>query len=210
VKADFGNHTLTRNKGRLRLASEAQNLPRERWALWVAMAMQESRHMDVEERDRSKDGSGNDSANATIFNLSKDLIQKTGYKWQNSSSFQPISNQDFYHLNTEEGLHDAVRILNKAFDLWGIEDTLAFVRRGGDAFDPYSQYMQRDQTGSGWRNYWRAMHHAGLKPKSVYDEVVDYLGCIKRFLQYIDSDEGLLINGYRPDIECPHLSEPTQ
>jgi hypothetical protein len=136
----------------------------------------------------------------------QDLIQKTGYYWQNSSSFQPISNEQFYHLNTEAGLHDAVRILNKAFDLWGIEDTLAFVRRGGDAFDPYSQYMQRDQTGSGWRNYWSAMHRAGLKPQSVHDEVVDYLSCIKRFLQYIDSNEGLLTNGYRPDIDCPHLS----
>jgi hypothetical protein len=37
----------------------------------VAMAMQESRHMDVEERDKSKDFCGNDSANATIFNISK-------------------------------------------------------------------------------------------------------------------------------------------
>jgi hypothetical protein len=138
----------------------------------------------------------------------QDLIQKTGYYWENPSCFQYISNKDFDNLNTDAGLHDAVGILNKAFDLWGIEDTLAFVRRGGDAFDPYSEYMKRDETGSGWRNYWSAMHHAGKKPQSVYDEVVDYLSCIKKFLQYIDGNEGYLKSGYRPDIHCPHLAEP--
>lgn len=54
-------------------------VPEERRVLMMAMAMQESRHMDVEERDRVKDRQcpDNDLAcnefkdNATIFNLSK-------------------------------------------------------------------------------------------------------------------------------------------
>jgi hypothetical protein len=39
-------------------------------ALMLAMAMQESTHMDVRERDASKDGRTDKAANATIFNLS--------------------------------------------------------------------------------------------------------------------------------------------
>lgn len=138
----------------------------------------------------------------------QDLIQKTGYYWQNPYSYERISDEKFEFLKTDAGLHDAVGILNKAFDRWGIEDTLAFVRRGGDAFDPYSQYTKPDGTGSCWRNYWSAMHSAGFKPQSVYDEVVDYLSCIKKFLQYIDENEGYLTNKWRPDIHCPHLPLP--
>jgi hypothetical protein len=39
-------------------------------ALMLAMAMQESTHMDVRERDASKDDHTDKAAKATIFNLS--------------------------------------------------------------------------------------------------------------------------------------------
>lgn len=45
-------------------------MPQDLQALMLAMGMQESTHLDVRERDASKDNRTDKSANATLFNLS--------------------------------------------------------------------------------------------------------------------------------------------
>lgn len=49
---------------------QACKVPQDMRALMLAMAMQESTHMDVRERDASKDDHTDKAAKATIFNLS--------------------------------------------------------------------------------------------------------------------------------------------
>lgn len=58
------------------VACQEEQVPDDHWTLMVAVAMQETKHMDVEERDRQKDDRNHDGvydsdANASIFNLSK-------------------------------------------------------------------------------------------------------------------------------------------
>jgi hypothetical protein len=209
VKTDFyTKHKLSINKDHLNKEFDAWRVPEERRVLMTAMAMQETRHMDVEERDKTKDcpcppdnlACNYFRDNATIFNLSKDLIQKTGYYNGHKGQFQFLTNDQFAHLCTEEGLHDAVGILSLAFDLWGVEDTLAFVRGGGDAFDPGNSVCRTGQPGQ-WRNYC----HFTNKPQNVSDGVVDYLCCIKRMIRYLDEDQWLMRDGRRPDLYCQHI-----
>jgi hypothetical protein len=229
VKIDFDTkHKLQVNKELLKHQFDEWGVPQERRVLMTAMAMQETRHMDVEERDKKKDKwcpeynpeCNKCMDNATIFNLSKDLIQKTGFYNietgcydmagnvnQNAvkGQFRYLTNAQFDKLCRPEGLHDAVGILSWAFDLWGIEDTLAFVRCGGDAFDPnnpcYCKNVSGQPTGSQWRNICQA----NGREQKVYDNVVFYLRCIKRMMQFIDGDERLLTDGRRPDIDCPRI-----
>jgi hypothetical protein len=184
-------HRLSENKYKLRQAFEACGVPQDMRALMLAMAMQESTHMDVRERDASKDDHTDKAAKATIFNLSVDLIEQTGYFYGTPGR---CLNPWEWHLlttDTDDGLptflavKTSVGILKRAFEQWGIENTLAFVRQGREGFDP-------EQT-SDWREFvW------GDQRKQVFD----YLNCIKTYLHYIDEQPSLFWNERRPDISC--------
>lgn len=86
------------------------------------------------------------------------------------------------------------------------------MRQGGDAFDPYNKvYKLRKLAGhpTGWREYWAQKHFDDPEHKQeVYDRVVRYLSCIKRYLHFIDDspDHSLRTDAYRPDIDCEHIS----
>jgi len=180
-------HRLSENKYRLSQAFKACGV-REDWrALMLAMAMQESTHLDVRERDASKDNSSNKAANATLFNLSVDLIEQTGY-------FQGTPGRDLsaweWNLlisDTDEQVQTAVRILKCAFEKWGVENTLAFVRQGRRGFDP--------QTTSDWRSCVGG-------DQDLQKHVLGYLYCIKTYLHHIDNEPSLFWNQRRPDIYC--------
>jgi hypothetical protein len=146
----------------------------------------------------------------------QDLIQKSGFYSRNDLSdpghWQALSNDQFNDLNshTDQALHDAVGIVKMALDRWGVEDTLAFVRQGGDAFDPCDPAYQAHRLAgepTGWREYWAAKQFDTPQHKQeVYGQVVRYLSCIKRFLHFIDDDPNFRTDGRRPRIDCPHIS----
>lgn len=147
----------------------------------------------------------------------QDLIEKSGFYSRNDTCdpghWQALTNSEFDALNSnsEQSWHDAVGILNMALDRWGVEDTLAFVRQGGDAFDPYDEFYKAHKLAgqpTGWREYWAQKQFADpARKQEVYDQVVRYLGCIKRYLHLIDDspDLSLRTNAYRPDINCKNI-----
>lgn len=158
----------------------------------------------------------------------QDLIQKTGFynteagyydragKWHVNGNavkgqFQYLTNDQFWWLCTREGLRDAVGILSWAFDLWGIEDTLAFVRGGGAAFDPGNPPYCKNVPGqpSQWHKCCQAAALSADEAQKVCHNVEFYLCCIKRMVAYIDAEPGrggLMGDGRRPDIDCPYLA----
>jgi hypothetical protein len=113
------------------------------------------------------------------------LIEQTGY-------FQgtPGRNLSAWEWNllisdTDDTLKAAVGILKHAFQIWGTENTLAFVRQGRCGFDP--------QKTADWRGFASGEHQK---------QVFAYLTCIKTYLQYIDNEPSLFWNQRRPDIYC--------
>jgi hypothetical protein len=91
--------------------------------LLLAMAMLEINTLDINEHDTSKDGNTDGSANVSIFNLNMDMITLLGYK----------ENTEF--LNHPKNLSTIVGILHNAFETWGIDKTLNFIRGGHSGFN---------------------------------------------------------------------------
>jgi len=186
----FNVHPLSENKRRLKAAFDACDVSQNFRAVMLSVAMQESAHMDVAMRDADKDfradGTRNPAANATCFNLNVDLINKTGYFGD-----RPLTDDEFRDLNsgTDESLRKAVGILKLAFEKWGIENTLAFVRGGGSAFD---------KNKSCWKAYTQGN-------KELYNDTEDYLNAIRTFLRELDQHPEYFYDGHRPNIECKHI-----
>lgn len=113
---------LKRNKERLVKAFALHSLREERRALLMAMAMIETNTMSPSERDASKDNRTDKSANASIFNLSEDMLNELGFQG------------NIHMLDPLESLPKVVGLIHKGIDLWGVTRLLNFVRGGRTAF----------------------------------------------------------------------------
>ena len=123
----YGN-ALRRHKERLLKAFDVCAIRDERRALIVAMAMIETNTMSPDERDTTKDKNTDKSANASIFNLSEDMINELGYVG------------DIHHLDPLSSLPELVGLINKGVEKWGVTRMLNFVRGGRTAFNDGVSY----------------------------------------------------------------------
>lgn len=139
----------------------------------------------------------------------QDLIEKSGWFAGTPGQYKDMSDGEWQLLNSDAGLRDAVGILTYALRVWDVEDTLAFVRHGGDAFDPTDPNRPRPANADGW---WR--QYVDYKPydqqyrEKVKSKVFEYFGCIKLMLHCIDDHPELMTNNMRPGVYCSHLAEP--
>jgi hypothetical protein len=113
---------LKNNKERLVKAFDVCAIREERRVLMMAMAMIETNTMSPSERDSTKDKNTDKSANASIFNLSEDMLNELGYV------------DDIHQLDPLESLPKVVELINKGIDTWGVTRMLNFVRGGRTAF----------------------------------------------------------------------------
>jgi len=119
---------LKGNKHRLLNAFNVRAISAERRALMMAMAMIETNTMSPGERDTTKDTNTDGSANASIFNLSEDMLNQLGYSG-NIHLLDPITS-----------LPDVVGLINKGINIWGVTRMLNFVRGGRAAFNDGVSY----------------------------------------------------------------------
>ncbi len=112
---------IANNKRVINRAFDACKISPARRALLMSMAFLETTHLKSEQRDASKDGRGDGSANLSLWNLSVDLVMYVGYR------------DNPWLLNKDPAR--AACVLNTAFDKFGIHRTLYFVRGGRTAFD---------------------------------------------------------------------------
>ena len=123
---------LASNKGLLAAAMGARTIRPERCALMVSMAMIETHHFSSSERDAKKDGRTDGGANATIFNLSEDLLRQVGYTG------------NIHLLDALSSLSIVVGYIDKGINTWGVTRFLNFVRGGRDAFNDGVSYGAAD------------------------------------------------------------------
>lgn len=130
----------------------------------------------------------------------QDFVEKSRFYAESSNPGYQLPDEKFNLLNRDEGLQEAISILECAFRRWGIEGTLAFVRQGRDGFDP-------DKPGD-WRQQCNFVGVAGSQVsgsnKLVFN-ICEYLRCIKRYMRYICENPDVWHNAYRPDIPCRHI-----
>lgn len=123
---------LKANKSLLGVAMAARTISPERRALMISMAMIETHHLSPSERDAKKDSRTDGAANATIFNLSEDLLRQVGYSG-NIHALDPLARRS-----------DVVGCLDKGINMWGVRRFLDFVRGGRDAFNDGKSYGADD------------------------------------------------------------------
>lgn len=120
-----------------------------------------------------------------------------------ANGWQELPIEKFNFLNSDAGLAEAVGILECAFQEWGIENTLAFVRQGRSGFNPQNKYVS-----------WRMLcgfdgvadsDRASQQPPAYAFNICEYLSCIKRGMRYIDEHPEVWHNADRPDIPCRHI-----
>ena len=119
---------IQNNKARLIGAFDVGAIRDERRALMTAMAMIETNTLSPSERDTTKDKNTDKSANASIFNLSEDMINELGFIG------------DIHQLDPLESLPTVVGLINKGIDAWGVTRMLNFVRGGRTAFNDGVSY----------------------------------------------------------------------
>lgn len=114
--------TLRRNKEALVAAISAAGGNAQEKAVIIAIAMQETTLMSLNQRDASKDRTP--SANVSILNLNYDMLTKLGYTGGDYGA----------SLNDPTKLTQVVGYLLKGFRTWGFQSTLNYVRGGSTAF----------------------------------------------------------------------------
>jgi len=119
---------LKGNKAHLNNAFRERTVRDERRALMMAMAMIETNTMSPHERDASKDKKTDKSANASIFNLSEDLLNELGH------------GGDIKLLNPLARLPEVVGLIDKGISKLGVVRLLDFVRGGRTAFNDHKSY----------------------------------------------------------------------
>lgn len=164
--SDYGQR-LRDGKARLGAAMRAAGVTnRDRRALLLAMAMLETNRLSLSERDCGKDSlQACGTANVSIFNLNLDMLRELGLARGAEAA-----------LNTDAGLPEAVRWLERAFARWGEGRTLAFVRGGRTAFEDGVSY--------------------GAKQ---YSDVIYYIR------ELIRRDEALFSDGRRVEVYLQHV-----
>jgi len=131
----------------------------------------------------------------------QDFIERTQY-FASLRGGKPLTPELRNKLNSEQGLLDAVGILEEAFSKWGIENTIAFVRQGSSGYNP------QHPKGGDWRQQhgFQGVAAKGAVPESnplVYN-ICEYLACIKLSLRYIDQHPEIFYNDERPNIPCQY------
>ena len=129
--ANYGG-ALQANKRALANAADSAGATAEEKAVIIAIAMQETTLMDINQRDGSKDGTP--SANISILNMNLDMIKNLGYSRNDGGA----------HLNSASALPEAVGYMIKAIRTWGIERTLNYHRGGRTAFNDGTSYGAYD------------------------------------------------------------------
>lgn len=114
--------TLRRNKQALVTAIDAAGGNAQEKAVIIAIAMQETTHMSLSQRDASKDGTP--SANVSILNLNYDMLTKLGYTGRDWGA----------SLNDPAKLSQVLGYLIKGFRTWGFQSTLNYIRGGYTAY----------------------------------------------------------------------------
>jgi hypothetical protein len=121
----YQSQDLQNNKYLLQQACNG-NVSWETWVLILAMGMLETNNLTSNERDSTKDNSGN-SANVSAWNLSLDLVQQVGY------------DKNPWDLNDTNNMKDVVNLIQSGINKWGVNSFLNFVRGGSTSFkDGYS------------------------------------------------------------------------
>ncbi|OLE54621.1 MAG: hypothetical protein AUG51_07500 [Acidobacteria bacterium 13_1_20CM_3_53_8] len=123
---------LKGNKQQLLNAFHVRAIRNERRALMMAMAMIETNTMSPSQRDTTKDTNTDMSANASIFNLSEDMLNHLGYQG------------NIHLLDTLTSLPDVVGLIDKGINMWGVTRMLNFVRGGRKAFNDGVSYGAMD------------------------------------------------------------------
>jgi hypothetical protein len=123
---------LRANKAQLVNAFIVARISDERRALMVAMAMIETTTMSPSQRDASKDSRTDGAANASIFNLSEDMMRQLGYVG------------DIHLLDPLTALPDVVSLIDYGVETWGVTRLLNFVRGGRQAFNDGTSYGAED------------------------------------------------------------------
>ena len=113
---------LKGNKQLLHNAFKARAIRNERRALMMAMAMIETNSFLPSQRDPKKDQNVDKSANASIFNLNEEFLNKTGYQG------------NIHLLDPLTSLPIVVGLIDKGINMWGVTSMLNFVRGGSTAF----------------------------------------------------------------------------
>lgn len=91
-------------------------------ALFLGMAFQETTLMTAEQRDDTKDGRLDGSANWSLWNLNEDMLLRLGY------------DDDFQKLNDPVNVSTVLMLMRRGVDRWGVPKFLAFVRGGKTGF----------------------------------------------------------------------------
>ncbi len=113
---------IAKNKKVINAAFDACKIVPARRALLMSMAFLETTLLTADQRDGSKDGRGDPhDDNVSLWNLSLDLVMYVGYR------------DNPWLLNSDPA--KAACVLNTAFDKFGIQRTLHFVRGGRTAFN---------------------------------------------------------------------------
>ena len=94
----------------------------------MAMAMIETRTMSPSQRDATKDNRTDGGANASIFNLSEDMLRRCGH------------HGNIHILDPLAKLSEVVRLIAVGINHWGIDRMLNFVRGGATAFNDGVSY----------------------------------------------------------------------
>lgn len=123
---------LKANKERLHAAFNACGIRDEWRALMLAMAMIETNTMSPSERDATKDRRTDKAANASIFNLSEDMLNQLGYQG------------NIHVLDPLASLPIVVGLIDKGINMWGVTRMLNFVRGGRTAFNDGVSYGAAD------------------------------------------------------------------
>jgi len=124
VKDDTKPDMMKRNKRRLWrvLCRHPYKLTGEEKRIIIAVAMQETQHMDISEHDGDKKSL---STNVSILNINYDMLHKLGYRGKNFGEA----------LNRPAGLKTAVSYATKAMRTWTAKKFLDFHRGGRTGFD---------------------------------------------------------------------------
>ena len=120
--------TLQMNKSNLAATLDAAGATPQEKALVIAMAMQETTLMSINQRDANKDRTP--SANVSILNVNFDMLTRLGYTTKDWGA----------SLNAPIQLVTVVGYLLKAFRSWGIQSTLNYQRGGYTAFQDGVSY----------------------------------------------------------------------
>ena len=134
------------NKAKMVKVMKAKKLSDTLIAFLLAFAMIETTHLTVEERDKTKDGSGG-SANYTVFNLNQQMIEETlAARPALKALVGDIKDVPNSKLNkdTEEGLSLGIDLTLAGIEEFGLDPYISYLRGGKTLFSDKTDYRNKD------------------------------------------------------------------